>query len=104
MKEQASGNRQQAAGEQGSGIRDQASGAAAAMEDLLRSVVLPVDESAEPARDLLLLLRRRIAQHEAEHARKAPVAVPWYDWALAAGVVLMAVVSPVSVPVLLYYL
>jgi hypothetical protein len=31
-------------------------------------------------------------------------AVPWFDWALAAGVALFAVTVPAAVPVLLYYL
>jgi hypothetical protein len=31
-------------------------------------------------------------------------AVPWFDWALAGGVALLAVAFPAAVPVLLYYL
>jgi hypothetical protein len=31
-------------------------------------------------------------------------AVPWFDWALGGGVVLMAAALPAGIPVLLYYL
>ena len=33
-----------------------------------------------------------------------PFRVPWFDWALAGGVALVAVAFPAAVPVLLYYL
>ena len=101
MKEQATGNRQQAteSRDQGSGIRHQAG-----LEGLLRNAMPIVGGDAEPSRDLWPLALRRIENREAEVAMTGPVAVPWYDWALAAGVLTMVVVSPVSVPVLLYYL
>jgi hypothetical protein len=94
MKSQASGIRHQAAGN-----RQQD-----ALQQLLRGAVPAVDEDVVPVRDLWPLVRRRIELGEAEGERSAAVAVPWYDWALAAGVLAVVVVSPVSLPVLLYYL
>jgi hypothetical protein len=67
---------------------------------LLQQALPPVGESPQPAHDLWPDLKRRINE------TPAPVrlAVPWFDWALAGGVALVAVAFPASIPVLLYYL
>jgi hypothetical protein len=64
-------------------------------QQLLRQSLPPVGE-VEPARDLWPVVVRRI------NAR--PSAPPWFDWALAGGLVAFAAFVPVSIPVLLYYL
>jgi hypothetical protein len=33
-----------------------------------------------------------------------PAAPPWFDWALACGLAVFAVVFPAAIPVFLYYL
>jgi hypothetical protein len=65
------------------------------IKQLLRQALPPVSE-AEPGRDLWPAVLRRI------NAR--PAAPPWFDWALAGGLVAFAAFVPVSIPVLLYYL
>lgn len=64
--------------------------------NLLNQALPPVEVDPEPARDLWpAVLRRLDAQ---------PVRVPWFDWALLAGVGVFAAVSPAWIPVILYYL
>lgn len=87
MKRQGTGN-----GEQGS-------------EDLavlLRQAMPKVDEAAEAGRDLWPQMQARLRQENGSAARLK--SVPWFDWALAGGVALVAVAFPAAVPVLLYYL
>ena len=67
---------------------------------LLRQSLPPVEESAEPARDLWPAVLRRLRAEAAPDPR----AVPWFDWALLSGVVVFAAVSPAWIPVILYYL
>jgi hypothetical protein len=67
---------------------------------LLQQALPPVGESPELARDLWPGLKRRINEAPAP----AQQAIPWFDWALAGGVALVAVAFPASIPVLLYYL
>lgn len=83
------------------GNRDQGTEGGHGLERLLRRAVPPVAEDAEGDRDLWPAMRARL--HSAE-ARTGIRAVPWFDWALAAGVALFAVAVPTAVPVLLYYL
>lgn len=71
------------------------------MEDLLRRSLPPVE--AEP-HDLWPAMARRMQQAAAQEDVKAAIAVPWYDWALAAAVAALALSAPVSIPMLLYYL
>lgn len=71
------------------------------MEKLLRNSVPPVGEGHEPAHDLWPALQARLkAQPLAARVR----AVPWFDWALAAGLAVFAVAFPAAVPMILYYL
>ncbi len=66
------------------------------MTKLLKAALPQVGANAEPARDLwpavLLRMNERVA------------VVPWFDWALLAGLVGLAAMAPASIPVLLYYL
>jgi hypothetical protein len=66
------------------------------LEKLLKGALPRVDASAEPSRDLWPELLKRL------DARPAPV--PWFDWALAAGIVALIAIFPAWIPVLLYYL
>lgn len=63
---------------------------------LLRRAMPPVAQEAEPRLDLWPAMLSRL------HA--APRTVPWFDWALAGGLIAVAAVFPVSIPLLLYYL
>lgn len=56
--------------------------------------------ASEPARDLWPDVLRRIAEDAAPHPR----AVPWFDWALVAGLIAFATIFPTAIPVVLYYL
>jgi hypothetical protein len=69
---------------------------------LLKNVVPPVVEDAEQRRDLWPMMQARMNQQDDFASRLK--AVPWFDWALAGGVALLAVAFPAAVPVLLYYL
>lgn len=72
------------------------------MKDLLRQALPPVEtESAEPERDLWPVVLRRLDAHPASQPRSRWV---WFDWALAAGLAVVAVSFPASIPLLLYYL
>lgn len=66
------------------------------LKKLLRSAMPPMAREAELARDLWPAVRGQI------HA--APRRVPWFDWALVGGLVALAAVFPVSIPLFLYYL
>jgi len=65
------------------------------IEQLLKDT-LPAIGDREPQRDLWPeMLRRLDAQR---------LAMPWYDWALAAGLAVFVGAFPASIPVFLYYL
>jgi hypothetical protein len=65
------------------------------MKKLLNQALPPIGD-AEPARDLWPAMLQRL------DAR--PAAPPWFDWVLAGGLAVFAVVFPAAVPVFLYYL
>lgn len=70
---------------------------------LLKQALPPVknegEGDAEPERDLWPAMLLRL------DAKPTPVLlVPWFDWALLAGLVGLAAVFPASIPVFLYYL
>ena len=65
------------------------------IRSLLKKTFPPV-AAAGPPRDLWPAVLRRLDE--------APARVPWYDWALAALVLLWAMLFPRGVPVLLYHL
>lgn len=64
------------------------------LKEMLKQA-LPRVADGEPPRDLWPQVLRRMEQ---------PAAVPWFDWALVAGLVGFAAFVPASIPVLLYYL
>ena len=66
------------------------------MKGLLKQALRPVETDAEPERNLWPEMLRRLDER--------PAAVPWFDWALAAGIIAVVAFFPVSIPMLLYYL
>jgi hypothetical protein len=66
------------------------------METLLKQSLPAIDEAAEPSRDLWPAVLQRVD--------RKPAPVPWYDWALLAGLAGMTAVFPAAIPVFLYYL
>lgn len=74
---------------------------------LLQQTLPPVGEDQEPPRDLWPELQDRISEAKAAASTRDAIprhGIPWFDWALAGGVAIVAVAFPASVPVLLYYL
>ena len=65
------------------------------IKHLLRNALPPVEDPG-PVHDLWPAVLRKL------DAR--PSAPPWFDWALAGGLVAFAAFAPASIPVLLYYL
>ena len=65
------------------------------IKNLLRQALAPV-ESGERDCDLWPRMLDRI--------QAAPLAVPWFDWALLGGLAALLLIFPASIPVLLYYL
>ena len=83
------------------------------IKQLLQQALPPVDSASVPTRDLWPAVLRRLDEPEAPLPATAgsvpravpwPGAVPWFDWALLAGLVLFAVSFPATIPVFLYYL
>jgi hypothetical protein len=64
------------------------------IRQLLKQNIRPVNQELE--RDLWPQMLRRLEER--------PGAVPWFDWALAAVVVLSIVLVPSTIPMLLYHL
>ena len=67
------------------------------MQQLLKRTMQPVavQSEAELRQDLWPPMLKRL---------EAKPAVPWFDWALAAGVAMWLMFSPRAIPLLLYYL
>ena len=70
------------------------------MRLLLQSAMPPIGDDADPPRDLWPAMLRRMDEQSAVGAGS----VPWFDWALAGGLVAFAAVAPRTIPVILYYL
>lgn len=72
----------------------------ARMKHLLQEALPPVEAGREseaiPARDLWPAVLKRLDA--------PPARVPWFDWALIAGIVSLIAIFPTWIPVLLYYL
>lgn len=66
------------------------------MKKLLQQALPPVESDPEPGRDLWPGVLVRL------DAR--PATVPWFDWALLAGLAALAAFFPASIPLFLYYL
>jgi hypothetical protein len=65
------------------------------LKKLLVEAIAPVEENAEPRRDLWPAVLRRLDE---------TTTPPWFDWALLGGLTVMAVAFPAAIPVVLYYL
>ncbi len=74
------------------------------IKQLLQQSLPPVDPAAEPSRDLWPAVLRRLDAEPAAPQRLTPRSIPWFDWALLAGLVVFAVSFPATIPVFLYYL
>ena len=70
------------------------------MRVLLQSAMPRVGDDADLPRDLWPAMLRRMDEQSARGARS----VPWFDWALAGGLVAFAAIAPRTIPVILYYL
>lgn len=70
------------------------------MKQILREALPPIGEKPQPQRDLWPSILRRIGEHDTRGA----TAVPWFDWALAGGLLALFSVAPRAIPVILYYL
>jgi energy-coupling factor transporter transmembrane protein EcfT len=73
------------------------------IKQLLKLAVPPVAHGAEPARDLWPAVLKRLDEGEARESA-ANSRWMWFDAALLAGLAIMAVSVPATVPLLLYYL
>ena len=83
--------------DQGSGIRDQEGDR---MKQLLQSALPSVGNNPEMDRDLWPSMLRRLD----EQTSRGAASIPWFDWALAGGLIAFAAVAPRTIPVILYYL
>jgi hypothetical protein len=66
------------------------------VKGLLRQALNPVEDEPEPGRDLWPAVLKRLSA--------GPAQVPWFDWALLAGLLGLGALFPASIPVFLYYL
>jgi hypothetical protein len=67
---------------------------------MLREALPSLGADAEPNRDLWPAMLRRMDEKSARTA----VSVPWFDWALAGGLLAFVSIAPRTIPVILYYL
>jgi hypothetical protein len=82
------------------------------LKELLRQALPPIDDNPGPARDLWPAVLRRLDGNSAENSAGRPFTghVPprsawlWFDWALLAGVGVLAAATPAWIPVFLYFL
>lgn len=73
------------------------------MKELLKQALPPITPDAEPLHDLWPAVLRRLDTGPAP-ARLLPHRLPWFDWALIAGLIVFAIAFPGTIPVFLYYL
>jgi hypothetical protein len=71
------------------------------MKQALRAALPPVEADAEPGRDLWPAVLLRLDEERPAPARSRWV---WFDGALLAGLAILAVAFPASIPLLVYYL
>jgi len=77
------------------------------IKEFLKQTLPPVAPAASPARDLWpLVLGRLDSEPATSYTQLRPFTqkLPWFDWALIAGLAVFAIAFPATVPVLLYYL
>jgi hypothetical protein len=82
--------------DQGSVVRDQEE----RTKQMLLDALPPLGAGAEPDHDLWPAMLRRMDEQGARGASS----IPWFDWALAGGLVAFAAIAPGTIPVILYYL
>lgn len=70
------------------------------MKELLRSAMPRVGDDPQMDRDLWPAMLRRMDEGSVHGVTR----VPWFDWALAGGLVAFAAIVPRVIPVILYYL
>jgi hypothetical protein len=76
------------------------------IRELLKQALPAIEVEAEPNRDLWPALLKRL---DTKHAKELQLGTArfrwvWFDAALLAGLAVMAVAFPTSIPLLLYYL
>lgn len=74
------------------------------IKQLLQQALPPVGADAEPTRDLWPAVLRRLDATLGASSTSLPRSIPWFDWALIAGLVAFAAFFPATIPVFLYYL
>jgi hypothetical protein len=74
------------------------------IKQLLQQALPPVDAAAEPTRDLWPAVFRRLDVAPGDLSGSLSRSIPWFDWALIAGLVAFAAFFPATIPVFLYYL
>jgi hypothetical protein len=74
------------------------------IKKLLRQALPPVDSGAEPTHDLWPAVVRRLDATPGASSGSIRRSIPWFDWALIAGLVAFAAFFPATIPVFLYYL
>lgn len=76
------------------------------IKQLLQAALPPARSGAEPGRDLWPAVLRRLDVRDAptRAASASPLSLPWFDWALIAGLIVFAAFFPATIPVILYYL
>ena len=70
------------------------------MRLLLQGAMQPIGDDADLPRDLWPAMLRRMDEQGARGAGS----IPWFDWALAGGLLVFAAAAPRTIPVILYYL
>lgn len=70
------------------------------LKQLLQSAMPRVGDEPEMERDLWPGMLRRMDERSVHRVKR----VPWFDWALAGGLVAFAAIVPRTIPVILYYL
>lgn len=65
------------------------------LAQLLRTAFPPVEGDPKPGRDLWPSVLQRM--------KRGAATVPWFDWALAAGLAALAANFPALIPLFLYY-
>lgn len=66
------------------------------IKQLLQQTLKPIEQQSDPPHDLWPAMLRKLDER--------PVPVPWFDWALAAGLAGFVAAFPATLPLLLYYL
>jgi len=67
---------------------------------LLKNALPSMGDDPDADRDLWPAMLRRMDHENLQTAAK----IPWFDWALAGGLVAFAAIVPRTIPVILYYL